>query len=123
MYSPQCSHKTKDDKILRCPKFHPPRVSLEHRAAGPTWMMGWIGSQIFAMHWRWIENVSRVIISVHKSGPTTRRPPNGRGPFSHMLLAPFLSQELLQIKRPLERDRLDVPPAEEKPETVVLACP
>ncbi|KAF9478291.1 hypothetical protein BDN70DRAFT_880170 [Pholiota conissans] len=29
---------------------------------------------------------------------------------------PLLSQELLQIKRPLERERLDAPPTEEKPE-------
>jgi hypothetical protein len=33
--------------------------------------------------------------------------------FSH----PLLSEELLQIKRPLERERVDIPPAkEEKPE-------
>ncbi|KAH9479634.1 putative transcriptional regulatory protein C1F7.11c [Psilocybe cubensis] len=30
---------------------------------------------------------------------------------------PLLSEELLQIKRPLERERLDVPQVEEKPET------
>ena len=32
-------------------------------------------------------------------------------------LHPLLSPELLQIKRPLERERLDVPNVEEKPET------
>ncbi|KAJ3515761.1 hypothetical protein NLJ89_g1555 [Agrocybe chaxingu] len=40
---------------------------------------------------------------------------------SHALTAhtahPLLSEELLQIKRPLERERLDVPTQEEKPET------
>lgn len=30
---------------------------------------------------------------------------------------PLLSEELLQIKRPLERERLDLPQTEEKPET------
>jgi len=30
---------------------------------------------------------------------------------------PLLTEELLQIKRPLERERLDVPSREEKPET------